>query len=74
MAKAALNMLTRTAAADYQADGIQMNSVDNGVGDGRGRGGDRGAEGGLQECLEAEKPSSPNCWGSKAVLVMQATP
>jgi len=30
MAKAALNMLTRTAAADYQADGIHMNSVDTG--------------------------------------------
>jgi NAD(P)-dependent dehydrogenase (short-subunit alcohol dehydrogenase family) len=30
MAKAALNMITRTAAADYQADGIHMNSVDTG--------------------------------------------
>jgi len=30
MAKAALNMLTRTAAADYHADGIHMNSVDTG--------------------------------------------
>jgi NAD(P)-dependent dehydrogenase (short-subunit alcohol dehydrogenase family) len=30
MAKAALNMLTRTAAADYQHDGIHMNSVDTG--------------------------------------------
>lgn len=30
MAKAALNMLTRTSAADYQADGIHMNSVDTG--------------------------------------------
>jgi len=30
MAKAALNMLTRTAAADYQQDGIHMNSVDTG--------------------------------------------
>jgi len=30
MAKAALNMMTRTAAADYQADGIHMNSVDTG--------------------------------------------
>jgi NAD(P)-dependent dehydrogenase (short-subunit alcohol dehydrogenase family) len=30
MAKAALNMMTRTAAADYAADGIHMNSVDTG--------------------------------------------
>ncbi|MGH7499009.1 MAG: SDR family oxidoreductase [Gemmatimonadales bacterium] len=30
MAKAALNMMTRTAAADYQCDGIHMNSVDTG--------------------------------------------
>ena len=30
MAKAALNMLTRTSAADYQQDGIHMNSVDTG--------------------------------------------
>ncbi|NQW02619.1 MAG: SDR family oxidoreductase [Acidobacteria bacterium] len=30
MAKAALNMMTRTAAADYFADGIHMNSVDTG--------------------------------------------
>lgn len=30
MAKAALNMMTRTAAADYEADGIHMNSVDTG--------------------------------------------
>jgi NAD(P)-dependent dehydrogenase (short-subunit alcohol dehydrogenase family) len=30
MAKAALNMMTRTAAADYQADGIHMNAVDTG--------------------------------------------
>ena len=30
MAKAALNMLTRTAATDYQHDGIHMNSVDTG--------------------------------------------
>ncbi len=30
MAKAALNMLTRTAAADYARDGIYMNSVDTG--------------------------------------------
>jgi len=30
MAKAALNMLTRTSAADYQGDGIHMNSVDTG--------------------------------------------
>jgi NAD(P)-dependent dehydrogenase (short-subunit alcohol dehydrogenase family) len=30
MAKAALNMLTRTSAADYQRDGIFMNSVDTG--------------------------------------------
>jgi NAD(P)-dependent dehydrogenase (short-subunit alcohol dehydrogenase family) len=30
MAKAALNMLTRTAALDYIADGIHMNSVDTG--------------------------------------------
>jgi NAD(P)-dependent dehydrogenase (short-subunit alcohol dehydrogenase family) len=30
MAKAALNMLTRTSATDYQADGIHMNSVDTG--------------------------------------------
>jgi NAD(P)-dependent dehydrogenase (short-subunit alcohol dehydrogenase family) len=28
MAKAALNMMTRTSAADYHADGIHMNSVD----------------------------------------------
>jgi NAD(P)-dependent dehydrogenase (short-subunit alcohol dehydrogenase family) len=30
MAKAALNMMTRTAAADYQQDGIHMNAVDTG--------------------------------------------
>ncbi len=30
MAKAALNMLTRTSAADYFQDGIHMNSVDTG--------------------------------------------
>jgi hypothetical protein len=30
MAKAALNMMTRTSAADYQAGGIHMNSVDTG--------------------------------------------
>ncbi|MGD9794652.1 MAG: SDR family NAD(P)-dependent oxidoreductase [Acidimicrobiia bacterium] len=30
MAKAALNMMTRTSAAGYQADGIHMNSVDTG--------------------------------------------
>jgi NAD(P)-dependent dehydrogenase (short-subunit alcohol dehydrogenase family) len=30
MAKAALNMMTRTSAADYQADHIHMNAVDTG--------------------------------------------
>jgi len=30
MAKAALNMMTRTAATDYHADGVHMNSVDTG--------------------------------------------
>jgi NAD(P)-dependent dehydrogenase (short-subunit alcohol dehydrogenase family) len=30
MAKAALNMMTRTAAADYYRDGIHMNAVDTG--------------------------------------------
>jgi len=30
MAKAALNMMTRTSAADYQNDGIHMNAVDTG--------------------------------------------
>ena len=30
MAKAALNMMTRTSATDYRADGIHMNSVDTG--------------------------------------------
>jgi NAD(P)-dependent dehydrogenase (short-subunit alcohol dehydrogenase family) len=30
MAKAALNMMTRTSAADYAVDGIYMNSVDTG--------------------------------------------
>jgi NAD(P)-dependent dehydrogenase (short-subunit alcohol dehydrogenase family) len=30
MAKAALNMMTRTSAADYLGDGIHMNSVDTG--------------------------------------------
>ena len=30
MAKAALNMMTRTAAAEYHGDGIHMNSVDTG--------------------------------------------
>jgi len=30
MAKASLNMMTRTAATDYHADGIHMNSVDTG--------------------------------------------
>ncbi len=30
MAKAALNMMTRTAAEDYHADGIHMNAVDTG--------------------------------------------
>jgi NAD(P)-dependent dehydrogenase (short-subunit alcohol dehydrogenase family) len=40
MAKAALNMMTRTAAADYHHDGIHMNSVDTGWGDRRGPGRD----------------------------------
>jgi hypothetical protein len=31
MAKAALNMMTRTSAADYVRDGIYMNSVDTGL-------------------------------------------
>ena len=30
MAKAALNMMTRTSAADYHQDGIHMNAVDTG--------------------------------------------
>jgi len=30
MAKAALNMMTRTSAAEYQTDGIHMNAVDTG--------------------------------------------
>ncbi|MEO5616967.1 MAG: SDR family NAD(P)-dependent oxidoreductase [Candidatus Eisenbacteria bacterium] len=30
MAKAALNMMTRTSAADYHQDGIHMNSIDTG--------------------------------------------
>jgi NAD(P)-dependent dehydrogenase (short-subunit alcohol dehydrogenase family) len=30
MAKAALNMMTRTSAADYHSDGVHMNSVDTG--------------------------------------------
>lgn len=30
MAKASLNMMTRTSAADYHADGIHMNAVDTG--------------------------------------------
>ena len=30
MAKAALNMMTRTSGADYRRDGIHMNSVDTG--------------------------------------------
>ena len=30
MAKAALNMMTRTAATDYRGDGIHMNGVDTG--------------------------------------------
>ncbi|MEP6881892.1 MAG: SDR family oxidoreductase [Dokdonella sp.] len=30
MAKAALNMMTRTSATDYQNDGIHMNSIDTG--------------------------------------------
>jgi len=30
MAKAALNMMTRTSATDYQNDGVHMNSVDTG--------------------------------------------
>ena len=30
MAKAALNMMTRTSAADYVRDGIHMNAVDTG--------------------------------------------
>ncbi len=30
MAKAALNMMTRTSALDYVRDGIHMNSVDTG--------------------------------------------
>jgi len=30
MAKAALNMMTRTSAAEYYGDGIHMNSVDTG--------------------------------------------
>ena len=34
MAKASLNMMTRTSAIDYQVDGIYMNSVDTGLGNG----------------------------------------
>jgi NAD(P)-dependent dehydrogenase (short-subunit alcohol dehydrogenase family) len=30
MAKAALNMMNRTSAADYEASGIHMNAVDTG--------------------------------------------
>jgi NAD(P)-dependent dehydrogenase (short-subunit alcohol dehydrogenase family) len=30
MAKAALNMMTRTSAAEFHGDGIHMNSVDTG--------------------------------------------
>ena len=45
MAKAALNMMTRTAAADYHAGGIHMNAVDYRLGDGRGPGRDRGTQG-----------------------------
>jgi NAD(P)-dependent dehydrogenase (short-subunit alcohol dehydrogenase family) len=30
MAKAAMNMMTRTSAADFAADGVHMNSVDTG--------------------------------------------
>eukprot|EP00511_Aplanochytrium_stocchinoi_P005787 CAMPEP_0204837642 /NCGR_PEP_ID=MMETSP1346-20131115/28508_1 /ASSEMBLY_ACC=CAM_ASM_000771 /TAXON_ID=215587 /ORGANISM="Aplanochytrium stocchinoi, Strain GSBS06" /LENGTH=85 /DNA_ID=CAMNT_0051973201 /DNA_START=80 /DNA_END=334 /DNA_ORIENTATION=+ len=30
MAKAALNMMTRTSASDYRNDGIYMNAVDTG--------------------------------------------
>ena len=30
MAKAALNMMTRTSATEYEADGIHMNAVDTG--------------------------------------------
>ena len=44
MAKAALNMMTRTSATDYHADGIHMNSVDTGWVTDEDRGGDRGAE------------------------------
>ena len=46
MAKAALNMMTRTSAADYHADGIHMNSVDTGWVTRRGSGRDRRAEDG----------------------------
>ena len=44
MAKAALNMMTRTSAAEYHADGIHMNSVDTGWVTRRGPGADRGAQ------------------------------
>ena len=45
MAKAALNMMTRTSAADYHGDGIHMNSVDTGWVTDEDPGGDRRPEG-----------------------------
>ena len=44
MAKAALNMMTRTSAADYHSDGIHMNSVDTGWVTDEDPGGDRRAQ------------------------------
>ena len=46
MAKAALNMMTRTSAADYHSDGIHMNSVDTGWVTDEDPAEHRGAEGG----------------------------
>ena len=45
MAKAALNMMTRTSAADYHADGIHMNARGHRLGDGRRPGAHRRAQG-----------------------------
>ena len=55
MAKAALNMMTRTSAADYHADGIHMNSVDTGWVTDEDPVADRRAQGGGAPLLAAAR-------------------
>ena len=57
MAKAALNMMTRTSAADYYNDGIHMNSVDTGWVTDEDPAHDRRAQGG-RAALPARRSTS----------------